>query len=72
MPDFKCTREGKCFGRRKNGICDVLTLPIHKDKCPFQKPFRFAKEDGSRYDFVDRYGIYGMKFEPEEGDSDGS
>lgn len=57
MPDFKCTREGKCFGRRDDGICDVLTHPIHKDKCPFQKPFRFAKEDGSKYNFPDRQYI---------------
>ena len=64
MPDFKCTREGKCFGRRKTGICDILTLQIHKPKCPFQKPFRFKKADGSEYGFHDRY----MTYEGKEGE----
>lgn len=70
MPDFKCNDDRPCFGRKEDGSCDVLREPFKNKPCPFCKPKRFLKADGSRYDFIDRYGIYGMKFEPKEGDSD--
>ncbi|MBQ1314889.1 MAG: hypothetical protein IIY57_01740, partial [Erysipelotrichaceae bacterium] len=58
MSDFKCTRQGECFGRRPNGYCDVMTLsPNINRPCPFQKPKRFRKKDGSKYDFPDRQYI---------------
>lgn len=59
MPDFKCTRDGKCFGRRDDGGCDVMTKKPKADRpCPFQKPDRFKKADGSEYDFDDHIWDY--------------
>jgi hypothetical protein len=57
MPDFKCNDERPCFGRKKDGFCDVLSEPFKNKPCPFCKPKRFRKKDGSTYNFPDRQYI---------------
>jgi hypothetical protein len=53
MPDFKCNDDRPCFGRKEDGLCDVLREPFKNKPCPFCKPKRFRKADGSKYHFPD-------------------
>lgn len=70
MPDFKCPRQGECFGRLGSGVCNVLSVQPKKNKpCPFQKPIRFKRKDGSDYSFEDHIWDYEDKMKAKGGET---
>ena len=49
--DNRCHDFRPCFARNKKGFCKVLQATYKNGKCPFCKPSRNKRADGSDYPF---------------------